>query len=94
MHSVMTELFYGNIDPNSPNINERPAYKAAVRLLSQNERDLLPLLEGESKRLFNRFAEAYGELNEVVALEKFSFGFRLGVALMAEVFTEQHTLSS
>lgn len=94
MHSVLTELFYGNINPHSSNNNENTAYKDAMKLLSQIEHDLLPLLEGESKRLFNRFAEAYGELNDVVALEKFSFGFRLGAALMGEVLAGQQTLVS
>lgn len=94
MPSILTELFYGNIDPNSPSMDARPGYRKAMQLLVQIERDLLPLLSGESERLFHRFSEAYSELNDLVSLEKFTYGFQLGASLMAEVITAQDTLIS
>lgn len=94
MHSILTELFYGNINPDTISIDDRPGYRKAMQLLVQNERDLLPLLNEESKCLFHRFSEAYAELNNLVALQNFSYGFRLGASLLAEVFTEQDTLIS
>ena len=65
------------------------AYGKAIKTVAHNEENLLEVLNDSSRSMLNKFSDAQLEINALTAIENFSYGFKLGVLLMVEVFTRE-----
>ena len=87
--SFIEELFYGNLDPQSrsPHFTRRVSRNVAA--LDELEDALTERLQGEDKRLFLDFVDAYNAFLGIADLESFTSGFRLGAAFTYDTFVEK-----
>jgi len=87
LKSILEAFAYGNIDPNVGTIKKGSRYERVIKTLSDSEEKLLPMLDGEAKELLIKFSSAQAEANAISNLDKFIYGYRLGVLMTMEVFT-------
>lgn len=89
--SFIEELFYGNLDPQSrsPHAVRQISHSAAS--LDKLEDILTERLQGEDKRLFLDFVDAYDAFLGIADLESFTRGFRLGAAFTYDTFVENNS---
>ena len=83
--TILQDLFYGNIDPNTGNFNRDSAYGKAMQAIAENQERLLVLLNDMGKDLLIDFCNAQSKLNSITAEENFIQGFKLGALIMMEL---------
>ena len=84
MRSILTELYFGNIGPNTQSFDRYSALGKAMQVVADNEAKLIELLDGKEKKLFLEFVNAQMEVNGCTSLDKFIFGFKFGAQVMLE----------
>ena len=82
MSCILTELWYGNIDPHE----SIPVDKRLLSLMGRNRDRLADALTEQQKELLDKYDEALNEMHSSTEIEAFSYGFRLGVQLMTAAF--------
>ena len=82
MNSILTELWYGNIDPHE----SIPLDKQLLSLMGRNREKIEATLTEKQKELLSKYDEALNEMHSTVELEAFSYGIRLGFQLMTAAF--------
>ena len=80
MESVLTDLYFGNIDPSK----EAPFNKELKEKLTKIENELLELLDDEGKGLFNSYIDLQFSLSNDMTAESFKQGYQLGARTTAE----------
>ena len=85
MHSVLEDLFFGEIQPNlrSFGSDDPEIQKTADRVL-ETEELLLQLLEGKEWELFRSYVDALSEVQGSQAADDFIYGFQLGARFIYE----------
>ena len=61
-------------------------YGEAMRALSGNEEKLPAKLNEDEKILFQKYVDAQGEVNQLIAVGNLIYGFKLGLTMTAEAF--------
>ena len=85
--SFIEDLYFGEINPNFHNFQNKPAYQKAYATLDKNEELLMALLDEKEKSMFIDFVNANDEVNGITAYESFKEGFGLAVRMMRELKT-------
>jgi hypothetical protein len=88
--SILEELYFGNINPNSKQFIRGSDFDRAMQMLATNEEKLTKQLNGEEKLLFCEFSNAQSEINSITAIENFIDGFRLGAKIMMEIMGDEN----
>ena len=83
--SILDELYYGNIDPHTRQVQPDTQLGKMRALLVHNENKMRAMLNEEQKDWFERCKELDGEISELQEREMFANGFCLAVKIMAEV---------
>lgn len=86
--SAIHDLFFGELDPQVHHKNPEPQVVDLMEEIDALEATLLSHLKGEDKLALLRLIDAYGELLANTDVSAFETGFKVGVRLMGEVFTE------
>ncbi len=87
--STLEELYYGNVNPKSDNLSERPEIFEFAKSAEENTKKLsdflnqLPNSEKE-QHMFLQLTNARSEILAFTDRERFIEGFRLGAQLMFE----------
>ena len=81
MRSVLEEFAYGNISPDAQFNNPKSRYDQAIGALSKNEEWLLKSMNESGKEMFQKYAEAQGEVNELMAVRNMVYGYKLIIRL-------------
>ena len=85
---ILEELWYGNITPTEySRIQNSNNYKEALRLVNQNQERLRATLTDEQKELLERLLTASEEFANLIELDCFKVGFKLGARLIIEAYT-------
>jgi len=87
--SIITVLYYGNIDPQARSFSRDSHFAKAMELLSKNEELLTERLTGEEKQLFLDYVSAYSDVLGVSEEESFETGFRIGAQFIYDAFLGQ-----
>ncbi|MFV0240585.1 MAG: DUF6809 family protein [Lacrimispora sphenoides] len=85
MKSILHEFYYGNINPNEKPFKRDSEYSRVIKILFDSEEELLKLLNGAEKTLFETFSKALGDLNAISVADSFVDGFCLGARIAIEV---------
>ena len=85
MRSILEELFYGNVCPNTDCRNQDPGTKELLGYLSDHHSNLMEDLTDNQKEVFEKFDDCYSELTDINEREIFVYAFRLGVRIAIEV---------
>ncbi len=85
---ILEELWYGNITPTEySRIENNANYKEALRLVNQNQERLKSTLTNEQKELLDKFLTSSEEFENLIELDCFKVGFKLGARLIIEAYT-------
>ncbi len=87
MRSILEELFYGNICPNSDCRSHDKETKQLMGYIADHHDNLLSTLNDQQKELLEKFDDCYNELTDINEREIFSYAFKLGMRIAIEVLT-------
>ena len=86
MKSILEEFAYGNIDPSVGSIIRGSHYDKTMKALVENENKLSDGLDGDLVEVFKRYSDLQLEATQISNVDKFIYGYRLGVLMTMEVF--------
>ena len=90
MRSILEELFYGNICPNTDCRSHDKETKQLMGYIADHHDNLLSSLNDQQKEILEKFDDCYNELVDINEREIFSYAFKLGARIMLEVLTGQN----
>lgn len=85
MRSILEELFYGNICPNTDCRNQDKETQELIRYLADHHSTLVGELTDKQKEILEKFDDCYSELTDINEREIFIYAFRLGMRIAIEV---------
>ena len=88
MRSILEELFYGNICPNTDCRSQDKETKQLMGYIADHHDNLLSTLNDQQKELLEKFDDCYNELTDINEREIFSYAFKLGMRIAIEVLTD------
>ena len=83
---TIDKLWYGNISPFEQCTRGDKRLKELLKLVARNREELGETLTEKQKETLEKFEDCMNEMHGVTERDAFSYGFRLGVQLMAETF--------
>ena len=88
MKSILDELFYGNICPNTDCRSHDKETKQLMGYIADHHDNLLSTLNDQQKELLEKFDDCYNELTDINECEIFIYAFKLGAKLILSVMSE------
>ena len=88
MRSILEELFYGNICPNTDCRSHDKETKQLMGYIADHHDNLPSTLNDQQKELLEKFDDCYNELTDINEREIFSYAFKLGMRIAIEVLTD------
>ena len=88
MRSILEELFYGNICPNTDCRSHDKETKQLMGYIADHHDNLLSTLNDQQKELREKFDDFFNELTDIIEREIFSYAFKLGMRIAIEVLTD------
>ena len=85
MPDIISDLYYGNIQPYDKSYKEGSHAAELIQIVSESEDWLTEHLEGKAKVKLLNYINAQNELNATAAYEGFRDGFLLGTRLIMEI---------
>jgi hypothetical protein len=85
MRSILEELFYGNVCPNTDYRSKDKEAKELMDYIADHHSALNETLTDKQKEFFEKFNDCYDELTEINEREIFVYAFRLGARIAIEV---------
>jgi len=89
MRSILEELFYGNICPNTDCRSTDKETKQLMSYIADHHDNLLSILNELQKEFLEKFDVCYNELIDINEREIFSYAFKLGARLMLAVIEKK-----
>lgn len=86
MKSILEEFAYGNISPEVHSFKKDSHFGRTMKKLTDSEDKLYAVLNEPEKEILKEFSDAQIEINMLSGVERFIYGYRLGVLMTAEVF--------
>lgn len=87
MRSILDELFYGNICPNTDCRSQDKETKQLMGYIANHYDNLLSTLNDHQKEVLEKFDDCYNELTDINEREIFAYAFKLGARIMLEVLS-------
>lgn len=84
MDSILEELYYGNINPDTQYFAKQSEFGRAMKVLTDREDEITSALNAAEKEILQRLINAQLEINCLTAKTKFLYGFKLGSQIMLE----------
>ena len=85
MKSILEQLFYGNVCPNTNCRNNEKETKELMGYITDHHDNLLKELTDKQKEVLEKFDDCYNELTDINEREIFVYAFRLGMRIAIEV---------
>ena len=83
---ILDDLWYGNVSPFEQCSQDNKRLKELLSLMARNRGELGETLTEKQREALEKFEDCMNEMHSVTERDAFSYGFRLGVRLMAEAF--------
>ncbi len=83
--TILEDLWYGNIRPTERSIQRGGRLDNLMKLLCQNEDDLMSELTEKQKESFDKFKDCQTEITDYLETEAFASGFTIAVKMIFEV---------
>jgi hypothetical protein len=84
MRSILEELFYGNVCPNTDCRSKDKETKELMGYIADHHSALNETLTDKQKEIFEKFNDCYDELTDINEREIFVYAFRLGMRIAIE----------
>ena len=85
MRSVLEELFYGNVCPNTDCRSKDKETTQLMGYIADHHDALSRELTDKQKEILEKFDDCYAELTDINEREIFVYAFRLGAQIAIEV---------
>ena len=85
MRSILEELFYGNVCPNTDCRSTGKETKELMGYIADHHDALFGELTDKQKETLEKFDDCYSELTDINEREIFVYAFRLGARIAIEV---------
>ncbi len=85
---TLDELWYGNISHFEQCTRGDKRLKKLLPLVARNRDELGETLTEKQKETLEKFEDCMNEMHCITERDAFSYGFRLGMRLMAEAFLQ------
>ena len=85
MRSILEELFYGNVCPNTDCRSKDKETKQLMGYIADHHDTLLKELTNKQKETLEKFDDCYAELTDINEREIFFYSCRLGAQIAIEV---------
>ena len=85
MRSILEELFYGNVCPNTDCRRKGREVGQLMEYIASHHDSLYTTLTDKQKEIFEKFTDCYDELTDINEREIFVYAFRLGARIAIEV---------
>ena len=85
MRSILEELFYGNICPNTDCRSQDKETKQLMGYIADHHNNLLSTLNDQQKEILEKFDDCYNELTDINEREIFTYAFTLGAKIVFEI---------
>ena len=85
MRSILEELFYGNICPNTDCRSNDKETKQLMGYIADHHDKLLFTLNDQQKEILEKFDDCYNELTDINEREIFVYAFKLGARIALEM---------
>ena len=85
MKSILEELWYGNICPETDSRTTTPEMKQLMEYMARHHDNLIETMTDEQKDIFERFDDCWGEYASLAEKSIFIYAFKLGMQLAIEV---------
>lgn len=89
MRSILEELFYGNVCPNTDCRSKDEQTKQLMGYIADHHSALNETLTDKQKEIFEKFNDCYDELTDINEREIFIYAFRLGARIAIEVLLSE-----
>ena len=83
--TALEDLWYGNMRPTERTIRRGSDLDNLLKLLCQNEDDLMRGLSEKQKETFEKFKDCQSEITDCLETEAFISGFTIAIKFMVEV---------
>ena len=83
--TILEDLWYGNVRPTERSTQRGGRLDTLMKLICQNEDDLMGGLTDKQKESFEKFKDCLSEITDYLEIEAFTSGFTIAVKLMVEV---------
>ena len=87
MRSILEELFYGNICPNTDCRSNDKETKQLMGYIANHHDKLLSTLNDQQKEILEKFDDCYNELTDINEREIFVYAFKLGARIALEMLS-------
>ena len=85
MKSILEELWFGNVVPNTECREVTKQRKELVGYLANHYDNLYETLTDKQKEVLEKFSDCYADLSDINEREIFVYAFRLGARIAIEV---------
>ena len=93
MKSILKELFYGNICPNTQCRSNEKETKELMGYVADHHDALMAELNDKQRETFEKFDDCWDELTDINEREMFVYAFKLGMRIAIEVMSSDTDLS-
>lgn len=90
MRSILEELLYGNICPNTDCRSHDNEPKQLMGYIADHHDNLFSTLNDQQKKTLEKFDDCYNELININERQLFVYAFKLGVRMIIEMFFTNH----
>lgn len=87
MRSILEELFYGNICPNTDCRSQDKETKQLMGYIADHHDKLLSTLNDQQKEILEKFDDCYNELTDINERDIFVYAFKLGARIALEMLS-------
>ena len=88
MKSIISELWHGNLYPQTDSRNNSPEMKQLMEYMARHHDDLLKTMPDEQKEIFEKFDDCWSEYMSLAEAAIFEYAFKLGMQIAIETLTE------
>ena len=85
MKSILEELWYGNICPETDSRTTTPEMKQLMEYMARHHDNPIETMTDEQKDIFERFDDCWSEYAGLAEKSIFVYAFRLGARIAIEV---------
>ena len=86
--NIIEQLYYGNIEPQEITTESTRKIRKQLNKLTKAEEDLYQKLNKEEKEQLRKYSELCTEFSCLSCADAFTVGFRLGMQIAHEAFSE------
>ena len=88
MHKMISELWRGNISPQTDSRDNSPEMKQLMEYMARHHDDLKKTMTEEQIEIFEKFDDCWSEYASKAQKAIFSYAFKLGARLTLETLTD------